>query len=300
MTAEYASGPIMVWELAGRPRRGSLTGEQVTAPCAMCGRICDETVHVKHSIGGKSFTDQYLLTRPDSDRTCYGCAWVCTGKGMDQIRMWTIVARPDLTLPPSNPKAIFAADHLHFTSRADMRMVVATLADPPAGPWLVSVAESGQKHTVPYSLINHGTGPWTVRMDARDITATPPEFRHVFGHVLALRTAGFTPPEIEALDPPMGRLNTETLPLWRHHATALTPWRGSSLLHLAAFLPNKEHADEYRAAYTADGPDGTDRMGGAVPSSDPRLGVGGEDRPETVLGPGPDRAGDGLLDGRLF
>lgn len=296
----YPSGPVMVWELAGRPRRASLVAEQVPAACAMCGQDTSESVHVKHSIGGKSFTDQYHLARADSDRTCYGCAWVCTGRGMDQIRMWTIVARTDRVLPPSNPKAVFAGGHLHFTSRADMRAVVDTLADPPDGPWLVAVAESGQKHTAPYARINHGRGQWHVRMDALDVVADPGRFRHVFGHVLALRAAGHTPAEIELLAPAVHKLTPEGLPVWRHHAQALEPYRGSALLHLAVFLPNKEHMDAYCAAYAAPGPGHADRLGQPVhqraaghPRGDRGPRQGGVD-------PGEDGAGDGMLDGVLF
>lgn len=296
----YVSAPVMVWELAGRPRRASLPAEPVAAVCAMCGRTVDESVHVKHSIGGKSFTDQYLLAVKGSDRTCYGCAWVCTGKGMDQIRMWTIVARTDIVLPPSNPKAKFAADHLHCTSRADMRAVAATLADPPPGEWVVTVAESGQKHTVPYAVVNRGAGRWTVRMDARDITATPGEFRHVFGHVLRLREAGFTPPEIEHLTPPIGRLTAATLSVWQHHAAHLAPWRASPLLHLAVFLPNKEYLHEYLDRYAAPGPADADRLGDHLPGRDPRQRGRRQDRPAPLVGPGPHRTGDRHGDGVLF
>lgn len=298
----YPTAPVMIWELAGRPRRASLEAEQITAVCAMCGRHVTESLHVKQSIGGKSFTDQYLLAAKGSDRTCYGCAWVCTGKGMDQIRMWTIVARTDRPLPPSNPKAAFAAPHLHFTSRADMRAVVDTLADPPAGEWVVTVAESGQKHTAPYAVINHGPGRWRVRMDARDITAFPDEFRLVFGHSLRLREAGFRAEEITALDPPIGRLDEATIPVWFHHATPLRPFRASGLLHLANFLINKEHLNEYLDRYGLPGPGAgdADHLGHDVPQRDPRLRGRGEDRPEALVGPGEDGAGDGDGDGVLF
>lgn len=296
----FPSGPVMVWELCGRPRRASLKSEQVGAVCAMCGQHVAESVHTKHSIGGKSFTDQYLLSRPDSDRTCYGCAWVCTGKGMDQVRMWTIVARTDRALPASNPKAVFAANRVHFTSRADMRAVVETLADPPDGPWLVSVAESGQKHTLPYSRINRGGGPWMVRMDAVDVVATPERWRLVFGHVVALRKAGFAPAEIEHVAPAVHKLTPEMLPVWQHHAAALAPYKGSALIHLATFVINKEHMDEYVTAYGAPGPADADLLGQPVRQrpaghtrSDGESGPGGVD-------PGADGAGDGHLDGVLF
>lgn len=244
----WASGPVMVWELAGKPERASLAVQDKPGVCAMCGRHVDQSFATKDAIGG-NFTDQYLLARPDSDRICYACVWVCSGKPPDTVRMWTVLARPDLLLPASHPKAPFGTSHLHLTARNDMRAVVQTLADPPDGPWLVSVAESGQKHHVPYARINHGGGRWTVRMDNIDITATPTEFRQVLRRVLLLRAAKFSAADIETVTPKM--LTADTLPIWQEHAEPLTPYRGSALLHLACFLPNKEHLNEYLATYTA-------------------------------------------------
>jgi hypothetical protein len=297
------SGPVMVWELCGKPRpdRPALrAAEPVEAVCAMCGTVATETIHVKHTIAGKSFTDQYLLAAPGSDRTCYGCAWACTGKGMDQVRMWTILARTDQPAGASNAKAAFASEHVQFTSRADMRQVAAALADPPEGPWLVSVAESGQKHTLPYTHVNSGGGAWTVRMDACDVTATPAQFRQVFSHALALRAAGFSAQQIETLTPAVAALTPDRLPTWRHHAAALAPWRSSPLLHLAVFLPNKEHMDDYLTTYPAAGPADTHRLGSEVPERDPGLGRRHTDRTEELVGPGTDRTGDRYGDGVLF
>src|SRR5690554_3944913 len=183
----------MVWELAGRPRRETLGVTATPGVCAMCARHVEESAPAKKWLEGKSFTDPAHL-RARSDRVCEGCAWAVTGKGMDQVRMWTIVARTDRELPASNPKALFDAPHLHFTSRADMCVVVDTLADPPEGEWVVSVAESGQKHSLPYAVVNRGRARWRVRMDALDADATPEDFRHVFAHVCALRAREFSAP----------------------------------------------------------------------------------------------------------
>lgn len=242
----WPSGPVMVWHLAGQPRRASLVLRDVPGVCAMCGTHDTQTMATKDVLGG-NFTDQYLLARPDSARVCYACTWVCSGKPPDTVRMWTVLARPDTTLPPSHPKAPVSSQHVHLTARNDMRAVVQTLADPPDGPWLISVAESGQKHHVPYSRINHSGGRWTVRMDALDVSATPAEFRDVYRHVLHLRAARFSAAEIETVTPRM--LTADTLPVWRTHGEPLTRWSGSALLHLAAFLPNKEHLDEYLHTY---------------------------------------------------
>src|SRR5690606_7540789 len=135
------SGPRMVWQLAGRPA-AQATGlfTDTAAPCAMCGTVEPHTAPTAKAIGG-NFTDQYLLARPDSDRICEGCVWVCSGKPPATVRMWTVVARPDAPAPPSAGKCVLpAGTHLQYTSRADMRWAVSTLADPPAGPWLVSIA----------------------------------------------------------------------------------------------------------------------------------------------------------------
>lgn len=296
----YPSGPVMVWELAGRPSRASIRVEPVPAPCAMCGQHAGETAATKTAIGG-NFTDQYLLARPDSPRICYACTWVCSGKPPDTIRMWTVAAAPGRGFGPSHPKSPgWGNSDLLLTARNDMREVVALLADPPDGPWLVSIAETGQKHHLPYARINHGQARWTIRMDAIDITATPAQFRHVLGNTVALRTAGFTAAEIEQLAPQVHKLTAGNLPIWRHHAQQLAPYKGSALLHLTNFVLNKEHLNEYATAYGAPGPRHDDQLGQQVhqrPAGHPRRG------PDPRPGPvdtGPHRAGDGLLDGVLF
>ncbi|MGI5273133.1 hypothetical protein ACQEUU_37715 [Nonomuraea sp. CA-218870] len=295
----YPTAPVMVWELAGRPRRATLGVTATPGVCAMCARDVEESAPAKKWLEGKSFVDPGHL-RARSARVCEACAWSCTGKGMDQVRMWTILTRTDRVLPASHPKAAFAADHVHFTSRADMRAVVDTLADPPAGDWLVCVAESGQKHVLPYAHVNHGPGRWRVRMDALDISATPAEFRHVLAHVVRLREAGFTAEEIEHLAPPVHRLTADTLPVWRHHAGALAPFRAGALIHLVTFLINKEHLSEYLDRYGAAGPADAAGLGQQVREcAAGHAGRHPEPRQERVDA-GQDRAGDGHLDGVLF
>lgn len=296
----YPNAAVMVWELAGRPHRATLGVTATAGVCAMCARHVEESAPARKWLEGKSFTDPAHL-RARSDRVCEGCAWAVTGRGMDQVRMWTIVARTDRELPPSNPKAAFAAPHLHFTSRADMRAVVDTLADPPDSEWVVSVAESGQKHSLPYAQVNRGRGRWRVRMDALDIDATPDEFAHVFAHVCALRRAGFSADDIEHLRLPVGRIKSgHDLAVWLHHAAALEPWRSSPLMHLAVFLPNKEHLDEYCTRFPAPAPGGAvaaDPAGRPVPVGDARQRGRGPDRHIQLVGPGADRVGDGGGDG---
>lgn len=286
MTDEYPTACRMVWDLAGRPHRATLGVTDTAGMCAMCGRYAPRTAPAKKWLEGKSFTDPSHL-RAKSDRVCEACAWCVTGKGMDQIRMWTILARTDRPAPPSNPKAAFAADCLHFTSRADMRAVADTLASPPAGQWVVAVAESGQKHVLPYTPLNQGADRWTVRMDSLNVTATPAEFRTALAHTAALRAAGHTTDEIAALMPALHRLKTlEAMKRWRHHADALAPWGGAPLLHLTTHMISKGHLDEYTRTYPTPGPDGADGPGRQVPGRDAVQRGRGDDRAHRLVGQG--------------
>src|SRR5690606_6510573 len=203
----YPNAAVMVWELAGRPHRATLGVTATAGVCAMCARHVEESAPARKWLEGKSFTDPAHL-RARSDRVCEGCAWAVTGRGMDQVRMWTTVARAGREWRPWEPQAARPGRHRHSTSRADMRAAGDTLADPPDSEWVVSVAESGQKHSLPYAQVNRGRGRWRVRMDALDIDATPDEFAHVFAHVCALRRAGFSADDIEHLDRKSTRLNS--------------------------------------------------------------------------------------------
>src|SRR5690606_36235213 len=72
--------------------------------------------------------------------------------------------------------------------------------------------------------------------------------------------------------------------------------RGEEVKHLAVFLPNKEHLDEYLNRYPAPGPQlsaAATATGGAVPVGDAGQREHGLDRAGGLVGPGADRVGDG-------
>src|SRR5690606_41806309 len=85
-----------------------------------------------------------------------------------------------------------------------------------------------------------------------------------------------------------------------HDVLPISPWRASSLMHLAVFLPNKEHLDEYLNRYPAPGPQlsaAAPATGGAVPVGDAGQRKHRLDRAGGLVGPGADRVGDGSGDG---
>lgn len=232
----------MVWELAGSPDPGPVVGE---GQCAICGR--HGTVHGKIP---QHFTDFRILVAPGVNQ-CGPCTWALSGKPPATLRMWSLVARTDIPAPASQPAAHAHGEHLHATNRRDMTWIASTLADPPSdgSGWLVTVAESGQKHTLPFARINHDHRRWTVRMDGVDVTSTPDQWRHALSRSAVLRAAGFTAAEIEAGVPSMNRLKGELLTVWREHAPHLAAYAGTPLLHLTNLMITKESCEYYTRTY---------------------------------------------------
>lgn len=243
----YRHACHMVWDLAGRrPPNDPPKGE---GTCALCGQ--DGTLHTTI---GPNFTDYRKLANIEGSRLCAPCSWTCGGRPPNTLRMWSLVARLDQPAPPSQPSAYASGKYLHVTNRRDLRWVAATLADPPADgtPWLVAVAESGQKHTAPFTTVNYGTDRWSVQLDGCDITSNPSEWRTVLSHTVALRAAGFTADGIETGNPPVVALSGDRLDAWRTHAPHLAPYLGTPLLHLANLMIVKELMGDYLTTYPTD------------------------------------------------
>lgn len=234
----------LIWEHAGRPDPGAGRGE---GRCALCGQGGPVAATVPNH-----FTDFRLLTAPGTD-LCRACTWCLAGKPPATLRMWTLVLRTDTPAPPSQPAAYAHGTYLHATNRRDMTWVASTLAEPPTdgSPWLVSVAESGQKHSAPFAHLNHGADRWTVRMDGVDVTSTPAEWSTVLANSAALRAAGFTAAEVETTTPSMNRMKGEPLARWGAHAPHLASYARTPLLHLANLMITKESCDHYTRTYPA-------------------------------------------------
>lgn len=231
----------LVYDLAGRPALAESMQKlmaDVPAVCGVCGSHADRTAPTDRALGD-NFTDRSMFRDERSSRVCPACVWCCSGKPPATLRLWTIVAAPGVDLGPSQPKAwLQDTPGLLLTNRANPAPVAAILADPPDGPWLVTVAVSGQKHVLPYGTVNSGPGQWAVRMEATTVTATPDQWRHVHGHAAALRRLG-VPADCVAAGTPGGIRTAEQLATWRRHADQLTPWVGSPLLNLALWTITK-------------------------------------------------------------
>jgi hypothetical protein len=204
---------------------------------------------------GPNFTDHRRLVDVTGTRLCVACSWTLGGKPPRTLRMWTVVARLDQPAPvvELGDKAVpfVNGEHLLLTNRRDMRWVAYSLAWPPddGSPWLVAVAESGKKHTAPFTPVNYGSNAWTVVLDGVDIYSTPDQWRHVLSHSVALRSVGLSAADVESGHPSVVALKGDALDVWRTHAPHLAAYLGTPLLHLANMMITRETLGDYIRTY---------------------------------------------------
>lgn len=267
----------LAWDAAGRPSHPK--GKDVQAGCVVCGAPHERTIRAKDALG-KNY-DYASAVRPSLDTVCEPCAWALAGKPPHTLRLWSIATTLTAQLPAHSPvreaetaardlaeltssgaddRQIRAArdrltvaelasskvpvpvsKHLHLCNRRDTSVIIGLLTNPPDDHWAVAVAQSGQKHLLPYTQVNApGTDVWEARWEATNITSTPNRFRRLLGAVAALRVAGHHPDTITRCRPSVPALRGDGLTAWRRHEPTIRPYAGSPIMDLALFLTTKE------------------------------------------------------------
>lgn len=232
---------LMLWLDAGKPSPAKPVAAS-DAPCYLCGEPSPTGtgVRVRDALG-PGFTDHDQARCPSSSHVCVPCIYILGGKPPDTFRLWSVVYREDRLATPSNLKASYQhGSHTHCTSKSDVSEIVDILLAPPSGQWLCAVADSGQIHILPWSIVNDGSEVWTVRFERLAITSTPAEFAGVLYDVCTLLAAGYIRDDIETLRPHPSKLVKYGIAIWRAHASPLEKWRRSGLLALAIALTRKD------------------------------------------------------------
>ncbi|OFV80212.1 MAG: hypothetical protein A2Y78_04785 [Acidobacteria bacterium RBG_13_68_16] len=176
--------------LAGAP---SLDGcAPLSAPCAICG-LDSERGMPWSRWQGTQFTDQNKIARYGSDAICEPCAWV---------HSW--VAPPGIVLDPAKPKGPNLRMYSHFWSEADgywcgnkadkARMRAWVLA-PKSGAWFAAIADTGQKHVLPYTPLNRGA-VGRVRFEEQTVILPVGDGGGLVAAMCSLLTAGPTKEEV--------------------------------------------------------------------------------------------------------
>lgn len=124
--------------------------ETVNCRCWLCGAPTLFGVPWKRWQGA-NFTDQNKCSAPESGHVCPACVWVCS---------W--VQPPGHTPPAEGKKGLNLRLFTHmfdgrgylYRNKAAKPDILAWLRGPHDGEWFASIADTGQKHTIPWTPIN--------------------------------------------------------------------------------------------------------------------------------------------------
>lgn len=159
--------------VAGSPALSDCT--PTAGPCWICGAQMARGCPVR-KWQGANFTDQNKVGAPDATHVCEACVWAhswapppdrpraadATGKGLN-LRLFS---------------HLYDANGYRSANKADKRAIGAWLRREHRGPWFAAIADSGQKHVLPWTPVNYCglTGGPLVRFEEALVRLTPTLF----------------------------------------------------------------------------------------------------------------------------
>jgi CRISPR type IV-associated protein Csf1 len=182
----------ILYALAGSPPQDGCALLDAPTRCVMCA--VETTIGARFARWvGSMFTDYDKLRAPSSDYVCPACVWSCE---------WN--PPPGVTNPPGKKGVnLRLFSHLYdargyvYANKANKPEIRAWLCAPKSPPWFAAVADSGQKHTVPWATTNIDEHRGIVRFEERDVWVDSRGLTPFIGAANELLTAGATKAEIE-------------------------------------------------------------------------------------------------------
>ena len=206
---ETPGGKTVVYQPA---EKGKLSGR-----CWLCG--CEtEAGHPKKKIIKPTFTDHDLAAIPWAEAVCEHCAWALSYR---ELRNYSILATGDGLYHPSRPQ------------------IRETILSPPEPPFLLAVAESGQRWLHFKAKVNLSNKRFSVRMDNFEVIVSPEQFENILNPVEELYQT-FTKAEIESGNYQSHRIREFGLERWEQLEKVVGPTRKSSLFQLVLFVAQRE------------------------------------------------------------
>jgi CRISPR type IV-associated protein Csf1 len=188
--------------------------------CWLCGRR-NVMGYPRDKIIKPTFTDADLAKAPWSDVVCDACAWALSRR---ELRNYSIIATENTLLHPS---------------KAELRDA---LLKPPEPPFLITVAESGQKWLHFKASISYTQKIFTVQFDDLQVRVEPQPFASILEAVERM-LAVFSKAEIASGDYQVHRIQEFGMELFESSEEVLRPIRASAVFRLAlhvAAIPKRE------------------------------------------------------------
>lgn len=261
----------IIYRLAGSPPVEKLVEHH--GLCRMCSQPMTEGQEFRRWCGA-DFTDQNKIRRHDATHVCPACIWVHAWNCPPGYEVGDAARGPSLR----TYSHLWHDGHYRYASKGDKPVIKAFLREPKSGPWFACVADSGQKHLLPYTPVNIGSS--VVRFEEENVRITP-GFWDLADDLQDLLDSGVTKAEIE-----IGRYNPKFLgPLLdavRAFESKYMSIRRSSAFRLCLWLSQRN--EEVYAARKAAQAGATD---GRRSSGDEKRVSPKRSKPAKSLGPNP-------------
>jgi hypothetical protein len=186
----------IIYSLAGCPPVDKLVEHH--GLCRMCSQPMTEG-QVFSRWCGADFTDQNKIRRHDATHVCPACIWVHAWNCPPGYQVGDAARGPSLR----TYSHLWHDGDYRYASKGDKPVIKAFLREPKSGPWFACIADSGQKHLIPYTPVNIGSN--VVRFEEENVRVTP-GFWVLADDLQELLDSGVTKAEIEC-----GRYNPKFL-----------------------------------------------------------------------------------------
>lgn len=157
----HTASELLALALGRRPEPG-------TQRCFLCAAPCSETHSVIDCIK-ESFTGRSEVACPGSPSLCIGC---------------TLSLREDVKMPgrdkPQRMRTyswVITSRKAKAYSKADRKLMRQACLSPPAPPFAICLAESGQKHLLYRTPVNHARETISLSLETEIVTCAPSDLR---------------------------------------------------------------------------------------------------------------------------
>lgn len=185
----------ILFELAGKPPQSGCAELPTDAGCRIHGGPCEGRGVLYDRWQGSTFTDQNKLRDWSAEHVCEACVWA---------HAWNVP--PGFPPPEPGKKGVNLRLYSHFWcdgeyhawNKANKAEIRDWLRASKPGPWFAAIADTGQKHVLPWTPMNYGgAGAGVVRFEEQNVRLG--SFA-LIDDMIGLLTAGATKEEIASGD----------------------------------------------------------------------------------------------------
>lgn len=157
--------------------------------CFYCGATADAKLKTKDYLS-PTFNAGRIVASPDSEVLCQSCVWFLQEKATINVAQTETRTAQKVR---SYSWVITAETRIAYT-KAHLKELQAICLQPPVPPFLILLADSGQKHLFYRSAFNLSSDVFTVQLEEETIVVSPPRLATLLAlttEIAALAGKGF-------------------------------------------------------------------------------------------------------------